>query len=181
MKLEIRAGRASGAVAAPPSKSAAHRLLLEAGLCDGVSVVRNVDYSEDILATLDVLRAIGAKVDTDGDFVFVKGTDVRRAACDAPISCRESGSTLRFCIPLLLLSGNAFTLTGQGRLMQRPQSVYETSAAGRGCGLKKAKTRSRCRVRSAPETSPLPETSAASSSAGCCLPFPFWTVTARSA
>ena len=137
MELEIRAGRASGTVAAPPSKSAAHRLLLGAGLCESVSVVRNVAYSEDILATLDVLRAIGAKVDVDGDFVFVKGTDVRRSACDAPISCRESGSTLRFCIPLLLLSGNPFTLTGQGRLMQRPQSVYEDLCREQGLKFEK--------------------------------------------
>ena len=125
MKLEIRGGKACGKVAAPPSKSAAHRMLLCAGLCKGVSVVRNVAYSEDILATLDVLRAIGAKVYKDDDFIFIKGTDVRNAVSPDVISCRESGSTLRFCIPLLLLSGNTFTLTGQGRLMQRPQSVYE--------------------------------------------------------
>ena len=125
MELEIRAGKARGTVAAPPSKSAAHRLLLCAGLSRGVSVVRNVAFSEDILATLDVLRALGAKVYIDGDFVFIKGMDPLRAACAETISCRESGSTLRFYIPLLLLSGNTFTLTGKGRLLQRPQSVYE--------------------------------------------------------
>ena len=125
MELDIRAGRASGIVKAPPSKSAAHRLLLCAGLSRGVSVVRNVAYSEDILATLDVLRALGAKVYTDGDFVFIKGADIRNTACADEISCRESGSTLRFCIPLCLLSGNTFSFTGKGRLLQRPQSVYE--------------------------------------------------------
>ena len=113
MELEIKAGHARGTVQAPPSKSAAHRLLLCAGLSKGVSVVRNVAFSEDILATIDVLRALGAKVYVDGNFVFIKGADVTRAVCSAPISCRESGSTLRFCIPLLLLSGKAFTLTGQ--------------------------------------------------------------------
>ena len=124
MELEILPGRAKGIVSAPPSKSAAHRLLLCAGLCRGASVVRNVAYSEDILATMDVLRALGAKIYPDGDYVFLKGADMLHARCDEPVSCRESGSTLRFAIPLLLLSGNAFTLTGYGRLLQRPQSVY---------------------------------------------------------
>ena len=132
MELEIKAGHARGTVQAPPSKSAAHRLLLCAGLSKGVSVVRNVAFSEDILATIDVLRALGAKVYVDGNFVFIKGADVTRAVCSAPISCRESGSTLRFCIPLLLLSGNTFTLTGQGRLLQRPQSVYEDLCQAQG-------------------------------------------------
>lgn len=141
MTVEIRAGHASGTVKAPPSKSAAHRLLLCAGLCEGTSVVRNVAYSEDILATLDVLRALGAKVYTDEDYVFITGCDPRRAAPDAPVSCRESGSTLRFCIPLFLLSGNAFTLTGQGRLMQRPQSVYERLCKEQGLRFEKAEDR----------------------------------------
>ena len=125
MELEIRAGKACGTLAAPPSKSAAHRMLLCAGLSRGESVVRNVAFSEDILATLDVLRAMGAKIHIDGNCVSVAGADPMQAVCTDEISCRESGSTLRFCIPLLLLSGNTFTLSGKGRLMQRPQSVYE--------------------------------------------------------
>ena len=132
MELEIRPGRASGTVTAPPSKSMSHRLLLGAGLCRGTSVVRNVALSEDILATIDVLRALGAKVYVDDDYVFVKGTDVMRAKCAETISCRESGSTLRFFIPLMLLSGSTFTLTGQGRLLQRPQSVYEDLCRAQG-------------------------------------------------
>ena len=132
MELEIRPGRASGIVNAPPSKSMAHRLLLCAGLCSGVSVVRNVAFSEDILATIDVLRALGARVYVDNDYVFVRGTDVLHAACADTIDCRESGSTLRFCIPLMLLCGNTFTLTGQGRLLQRPQSVYEDLCRAQG-------------------------------------------------
>ncbi len=126
MDIEICPSRAEGIVKAPPSKSAAHRLLLCAGLAQGVSIVRNVAFSEDILATLDVLRALGAAVDIQGDAVTIRGADPFSASAQAPISCRESGSTLRFCIPLFLLSGETFTLTGKGRLMERPQSVYET-------------------------------------------------------
>lgn len=125
MEIEIRPSRAEGMVKAPPSKSAAHRLLLCAGLAAGRSTVRNVAFSEDILATLDVLKALGAEIVIQSDAVSVQGADPFQAETREAISCRESGSTLRFCIPLFLLSGKPFTLTGKGRLMQRPQSVYE--------------------------------------------------------
>ena len=69
MDIEIRPSRAEGTVKAPPSKSAAHRLLLCAGLANGTSTVRNVAFSEDILATLDVLKALGAEIGIDGDTV----------------------------------------------------------------------------------------------------------------
>ena len=132
MNLEIRPGAARGTVQAPPSKSMAHRLLLCAGLAEGTSTVRDVAFSEDILATLDVLAAMGAKTELHGDTVTITGCDARRARYPGRISCRESGSTLRFCVPLLLLSGAPFLLTGQGRLMERPQTVYETLCASQG-------------------------------------------------
>lgn len=137
MDIEIRPSRAEGMVKAPPSKSAAHRLLLCAGLAAGRSTVRNVAFSEDILATLDVLRALGADVQIDGDTVTVQGADPFEAVTDGPVSCRESGSTLRFCIPLFLLSGKPVTLTGKGRLMQRPQSVYEAICEKQGLAFEK--------------------------------------------
>lgn len=132
MEIEIRPSRAEGKVKAPPSKSAAHRMLLCAGLAAGKSTVRNVAFSEDILATLDVLRALGAEIEIHGDTVTLQGADPFQAEAEAPISCRESGSTLRFCIPLFLLSGRPCTLTGKGRLMQRPQSVYESICEKQG-------------------------------------------------
>lgn len=132
MELNIAQGHAHGVVQAPPSKSMAHRMLLCAGLAAGESVVHNVAFSEDILATLDVLRALGADCRIDGDTVTITGADAREANYDGVISCRESGSTLRFCIPLLLLSGNEFTLTGKGRLMHRPQDVYVDLCARQG-------------------------------------------------
>ena len=129
MEIEIRPSKAEGIVKAPPGKSAAHRLLLCAGLAEGISTVRNVAFSEDILATLDVLRALGSGITISDDIVTVQGANPFQAEAEAPISCRESGSTLRFCIPLFLLSGKPFTLTGKGRLMERPQSVYEEICA----------------------------------------------------
>ena len=132
MTVDIRPGQAAGTVVAPPSKSVAHRLFICAGLAEGQSVVRNVAFSEDILATLDVLKAMGAKIMMSGDAVTITGCDAKRARYPGRISCRESGSTLRFFVPLLALSGTQFLLTGQGRLMERPQTVYETLFSEQG-------------------------------------------------
>ena len=132
MTVEILTGTAKGTVTAPPSKSIAHRLLFCAGMAQGMSVIRNVEFSEDILATIDVMRAVGAKIETDGDTVTVWGCDITNARHAGVISCRESGSTLRFCIPLLMLSGAPFLLTGHGRLMERPQTEYETVFEAQG-------------------------------------------------
>ena len=124
MKALIRPGTARGTVQAPPSKSMAHRLLICAALAQGESVVRGVDPSEDILATADCLTALGASLSPDGTSVRVRGCDPRKAG-PAVLRCRESGSTLRFMIPLCLLSGNPVRLEGSETLLSRPLSVYE--------------------------------------------------------
>ena len=124
MKVIIRPGAARGTVAAPPSKSMAHRLLICAALAEGESIVRGVDPSEDILATADCLTALGASLLREGDAVLVRGTDPRKSR-DAILRCRESGSTLRFMIPLCLLSGSSMRLEGSEKLLSRPLSVYE--------------------------------------------------------
>ena len=95
-----------------------------AGLAHGVSVIRNLAPSQDILATIDCLRALGAPIQLDGTTATVTGTNPK-AVQNQTLPCRESGSTLRFMIPLCLLSSNTNTLNGSDRLMERPQSVYE--------------------------------------------------------
>ncbi len=125
MNVTIRPGRAAGTVAAPPSKSMAHRLLICAGLATGTSRIRGVDYNEDILATLDCLRALGATCTVDGDTVTVTGTKLPGTAPSQTLNCRESGSTLRFFIPLALLCGQPVAFTGSEKLLSRPLSVYE--------------------------------------------------------
>ena len=79
MNVRIRPGRPAGTVAAPPSKSMAHRLLICAGLSQGSGRICGVDLNEDILATIDCLRAMGAECTVLDDTVIVKGTDIRRA------------------------------------------------------------------------------------------------------
>ena len=131
MLFEIKASLLKGEIKAPPSKSMAHRLLICAGLCDGESAIQNVAYSEDILATLDCLEALGARIKKDGDTVYIKGTDPKSFG-GGVFPCRESGSTLRFFIPLAMLSQEKSLFTGYGRLMQRPMEIYENLAAKKG-------------------------------------------------
>ena len=133
MKVTIQKGRASGTVAAPPSKSMAHRLLICAGLSPNVSRIGGVDFNEDILATIDCLKALGAECAIDGDTVTVIGVDPRNAAPAQILNCRESGSTLRFFIPLALLCGKMVSLTGTEKLLSRPLNVYEKLCAD--CGF----------------------------------------------
>ena len=110
---------------APPSKSMAHRLLICGGLSEGKSVIEGISSSEDMKATLDCLAAIGAKYEIEGEKVTVTGADIRNIPENAVLRCRESGSTLRFFIPICLLDGKTFTFTGSEKLLSRPLSVYK--------------------------------------------------------
>ncbi len=123
MNVIITPSTARGRVTAPPSKSMAHRSLICGALSAG-SVISNVAWSEDMKATLRCLTALGAQVEQDGDTVRIGGLNPATAAPSEPLDCHESGSTLRFMIPLCLLSDKPVTLTGAERLMQRPLSVY---------------------------------------------------------
>lgn len=132
MNVTIQPGKAVGRVSAPPSKSMAHRLLICAGLSRGTSHISGVDFNEDILATMDCLQALGAKCSIDGDTVTVTGTDARKASPAQTLCCRESGSTLRFFIPLALLCGKEATLTGTEKLLSRPLEIYKQLCAEKG-------------------------------------------------
>ena len=138
MRALIQPGTARGTVAAPPSKSMAHRLLICAALANGESTVRGVDPSQDILATADCLTALGASLSWEGDTVRVRGCDPRKAVA-ATLCCRESGSTLRFMIPLCLLSGQPMRLEGSETLLSRPLSVYEDLCREQGLRLEHSK------------------------------------------
>lgn len=131
MIATISAGTAFGRVEAPPSKSMAHRYLICGALSDG-SVIHNVAFSEDIKATLGCLKALGARVEIDGADVRIGGLRSELIPDGAELFCGESGSTLRFLIPLCLLSGKKITLRGTERLMSRSLSVYGDICAAQG-------------------------------------------------
>lgn len=130
MKVQIRPSRLQGRISAPPSKSYAHRMMLCAALADGESVIRGVAHSEDMLATLHGIEALGAECRLERDTLYVKGTGGR--VCGGVFACRESGSTLRFLIPSALLSGEEARFEGTARLMERGVSVYEEVLSERG-------------------------------------------------
>ena len=125
MIAEIKPSKGRGIMEAPPSKSMAHRLLICAGLSEGKSVIDGISSSEDMKATLDCLSAIGAKYEIEGEKVTLTGADIRNIPENAVLRCRESGSTLRFFIPICLLDGKTFTFTGSEKLLSRPLSVYK--------------------------------------------------------
>lgn len=125
-----------GKVEAPPSKSMAHRLILCSALCEGESTVRNVVLSRDIEATLRCITALGAKWELDGSTLKITGTDVAKSAPEKVLDCGESGSTLRFFVPLAWVSGSRFEFTGAKSLMDRPQSEYEEICRRQGVRFK---------------------------------------------
>ncbi len=126
MQVTVQKATAKGSVMAPPSKSMAHRLLICAGMSEGESVIRGISQSQDVLATLDSLRALGVEYTRSGDTVRIKGCNMHSSAPEEALLCRESGSTLRFMIPIAMLSGNHVMLKGAESLMNRPMEVYRT-------------------------------------------------------
>ena len=124
MRVTFEKTSVSGEVTVPPSKSMAHRALICAALAQGESTLSNVAFSQDIEATIRALRAFGAKIEPlGGGRVRVRGMGMPRAP-RGPVDCGESGSTLRFLIPLAALTGGPVRFVGRGRLMERPQTVY---------------------------------------------------------
>ena len=125
MTVTILPQKAQGTVKAPPSKSMAHRLLICAAMAEGKSRIGGLSLSEDVSATLDCLASLGISYSQNADEVTVYGTDVTRSVPNAAFNCRESGSTLRFMIPIALLSGKEVTFCGAPSLMKRPMGIYE--------------------------------------------------------
>ncbi len=114
----------SGSVTVPPSKSIAHRLIIAASLAKGESIIENVSLSEDIKATAGAMKALGADISFLENKVKVLGINKEIKHTDTEIFCNESGSTLRFMIPLALSFGGSFLFTGSSRLMERPLDSY---------------------------------------------------------
>ncbi|MBQ9900981.1 MAG: 3-phosphoshikimate 1-carboxyvinyltransferase [Clostridia bacterium] len=116
-----------GTVKIPPSKSAAHRAMLCAALADGRSVLSPIELSNDMKATLNAVTALGAKADLSGDTLAIDGIGGRFGSADnepTDINCIESGSTLRFIIPIACAAGINGRFIGEGTLVTRPIGLY---------------------------------------------------------
>lgn len=136
-KIRIIPTKLKGTVLAPSSKSMGHREIICAGLAAGTSIVDNISMSKDIEATCRCLRALGVVIEevpskfAGRSALKVIGTGNLKAA-EAGADCGESGSTLRFFIPLGALLDAPFTFTGHGKLVSRPLNAYYDIFAKQG-------------------------------------------------
>lgn len=112
-----------GTVAAPPSKSDVHRAIICAALSGGVCTISPVALSNDINATIGCVEALGAKTKITDGVLTVDGTDIFKNP-DAVLNCIESGSTLRFLIPVAAAGGINAEFCGSGSLTSRPIGLY---------------------------------------------------------
>ena len=117
MIVNITPNALSGVVSAPPSKSYAHRLIISAYLSGGKVKIKNTGNSADVNATVTALKALGGNVYFDGNDVIVDG---RNRVNDVVVDCGESGSTMRFLMPIACAFGITAKFTGKGRLLSRP-------------------------------------------------------------
>ncbi|ADY56659.1 3-phosphoshikimate 1-carboxyvinyltransferase [Syntrophobotulus glycolicus DSM 8271] len=137
--MTILPGILKGSVIVPPSKSISHRALICAALAEGTSNIGNFMISDDMMATMNGLRALGAGIEAEeqgaegihllritgiGANLFQEGGEKNHLEEDRLIDCQESGSTLRFLLPLAGLKNSWVTFTGRGRLVSRPLDVY---------------------------------------------------------
>lgn len=123
MSLRIQPRQLQGKVHIPPSKSMAHRAIICASLARGRSVISNVQYSKDIEATISAMKALGTMIFQHDDYLEIDGTTTFMRN-NGEIDCHESGSTLRFMIPISLVQPSNFHFKGEGRLGKRPLDVY---------------------------------------------------------
>lgn len=127
--LIIKPTKLKGTVNVPPSKSMAHRAIISACLAEGKSVIRNIDLSDDIIATIEGMKAFGSTIDTFDDGarkrLEIEGAPLNQASENRLIDANESGSTLRFFIPIATLFKGETRFIGRGQLGARPLDTFE--------------------------------------------------------
>lgn len=121
--IMIEPGKLKGDVTIPPSKSISHRAVICAGLSKGVSHISNVGFSQDIDATCTAMKCLGVDVKREKDFLIINGSG-QLEVVEPNIDCLESGSTLRFLIPIAAAAGSEVTFEGRGKLVERPMQPY---------------------------------------------------------
>ena len=122
-KISVTPKKLHGTIAVPPSKSLAHRAIICASLAPGMSRISGIDYSEDIEATIEGMKALGAIIKQEGDTLIIDGS-LTLGLGRVQIDAHESGSTLRFLIPLSVVNFSRVRFVGRGKLGQRPLDVY---------------------------------------------------------
>lgn len=113
----------NGTVNVPPSKSDVHRAIICAAMANGVSRISPVALSNDIKATIGCIKALGADAVLENNVLTVDGTNMYKNKT-ALLNCGESGSTLRFFIPIAAVGNVNATFVGKGKLPQRPIGIF---------------------------------------------------------
>ena len=153
MRVKIEKSKAVGTAVAPPSKSIAHRLLIACALASGKSEVKGISDSEDMLATLDCIKALGVDAQKDGDVVRIRANaKAKNCECESSVfndtksvnnkaifDCRESGSTLRFFIPVASVFCDECEFVGSKRLLERGVGIYEKTLGENGVSVQSQK------------------------------------------
>ena len=124
MKI-IKADKLIGELSPPPSKSVLHRYIIASSLAKGVSKIENISFSEDIIATIEAMKKLGAKIEQKDNYLLIDGSDTfKNLNENIEIDCNESGSTLRFLFPLSIVKENKVLFKGRGKLFKRPMTPY---------------------------------------------------------
>lgn len=123
MKVFIRPKKLQGTIDVVPSKSYSHRAIIAASLAEGRSVIKNIIFSNDIKRTIECCEAFGAKIECFDNYIVVDGTP-RVSRINNVINAGESGSTIRFMIPIMLTNPEEITFTGENHLNKRPLDTY---------------------------------------------------------
>ncbi|MGL4740150.1 MAG: 3-phosphoshikimate 1-carboxyvinyltransferase [Sarcina sp.] len=123
--IKIKSKKLEGTVAVPPSKSMAHRAVICASLAKGESIISNIDLSDDIIATIEAMKSLGAEIEKiDANTYKINGSKTFESLKNTVIDCNESGSTLRFLVPLSIARENTVKFIGKGNLGKRPLDIY---------------------------------------------------------
>ncbi|WP_099204211.1 3-phosphoshikimate 1-carboxyvinyltransferase [Scatolibacter rhodanostii] len=125
----------TGNVKIPPSKSAAHRAILCAVLSKGTCTIKNVDLSKDISVTIEAAKALGATIHYDISLHQLSISAEKLGVNNAEIDCHESGSSLRFLIPIAAALGTTALFTGRGKLPERPLDIYHNLLPKQGVNM----------------------------------------------
>ena len=124
MKI-IKADKLVGELSPPPSKSVLHRYIIASSLAKGISKIENISFSEDIIATMEAMKKLGAKIEQKENYLLIDGSDTfKNLNENIEIDCNESGSTLRFLFPLSIVKENKVLFKGRGKLFKRPMTPY---------------------------------------------------------
>ena len=126
-KKIIKADKLVGEVSPPPSKSILHRYIIGSSLAKGISKIENISFSDDIIATIEAMKKLGANIEKKDNYLLIDGSktfDKEYLNNSSEIDCNESGSTLRFLFPLSIVKENKILFKGKGKLFKRPLSPY---------------------------------------------------------